>query len=178
MNYRIVKTKEFKVFGLEGLVSTIGESGYFSNEGEIWQANHQNGRYEQLVLDAGVEKPPLYDEMFINEMCRVHGLMNYKKLNDTTYGYMQCSFAASDSNTDGYTVVDIPETTWAVFSAPLVDWDVGAAMNTLNKRFYTEWLPTSDYEKADAPEFEMYGGTPDCGYIELWMPIIKKHDKE
>lgn len=174
MNYRIVKTKKFKVFGLEGLVSTIGEKGYFSNEGEIWQKNNQNGKYEQLVLDAGQEKPPLYDEMFVNEMCKVHGLMNYKKLNDTTYGYMQCSLLASDSKTEGYTVVEIPETTWAVFGAPLVNWDVGAAMTALNKSFYSEWLPTSDYEKADAPEFEMYGGTPDSGYIELWMPVVKK----
>lgn len=174
MNYRIVKTKSFKVFGLEGLVSTIGEDKYFSNEGEIWQKNHQNGKYEQLVLDAGIEKPPFFDDMFIEEMCKVHGLMNYKKINDTTYGYMQCGFIAPDSRTDGYSIAEIPETTWAVFSVQLVNWDIVSAITALNKRFYTEWVPTSNYEKADAPEFEMYGGTPERGYVELWMPIVKK----
>lgn len=177
MSYRIVKTKKFKVFGLEGIVSTVGDDKYFSNEGEIWQENHHKGKYEQLVIDAGDEKPLFYDEMFVKEMCKVHALMNYKKINDTTYAYMQCSFIAPDSKTDGYTIEEIPETTWAVFSAPLVDWNVGSAMTMLNKRFYTEWLPTSDYEKADAPEFEMYGGTPSQGYIELWMPIVRKKDK-
>lgn len=176
MNYRIVKTKSFQVFGLEGVVSTVGEEGYFKHEGEIWQVNHQNGKYEQLFQDAGDQRNDQADEMFTEEMCRIHGLMNYKKISNTTYCYMQCSFVTPESKTDGYTVVTIPETVWAVFGAPLEDWNVGAAVGELNKRFYTEWLPTSGYEKADAPEFEMYGGTPEAGYIELWMPLLKKKD--
>jgi AraC family transcriptional regulator len=174
MNYRIVKTESFKVFGIEGIVSTIGDEKYFPHEGAIWQENNRNGKYEQLFLDAGETRLSIYDTMFIHEMCRIHGLMNYKKINDTTYGYMQCSFVTPESKTDGYTIVEIPATTWAVFPSDLINWDVGSAMTTLNKRFYSEWMPTSEFEKADAPEFEMYGGTPEKGYIELWMPIVKK----
>ena len=173
MNYRIVKTEPFKVFGLEGIVSTVGDAKYFSHEGEIWQENHRNGKYEELFADAGQYRLPIYDTMFVREMCKIHGLMNYKKINDTTYGYMQCSFVTPDSKTEGYSIVKIPAATWAVFPSDLAGWDV-SVLDTLNKQFYSEWLPTSEFEKADAPEFEMYGGTPDKGYIELWMPVVKK----
>ncbi|MDF2685323.1 MAG: transcriptional regulator, AraC family [Clostridia bacterium] len=174
MNYRIVKTEPFKVFGLEGIVSTVNDSKYFPHVGAIWQENHKNGKYEQLFLDAGESKHILYETMFINSMCRIHGLMNYKKIDDTTYGYMQCSFVTPESKTEGYEIYELPQTTWVVFPMDIPDWDVGGAMNILNKRFYSEWLPISEYEKADGPEFEMYGGSPKKGYIELWMPIVKK----
>jgi AraC family transcriptional regulator len=178
MNYRIVKTKPFKVFGLEEVVSTIGEN-YFQHGGKIWRTiwdtNFINGKYEQLKIAAGEEHPSDYDTMFTGEMWQVHALMNYKKINDTTYGYMQCSFVAPDSKTEGYTVVEIPEMTWAVFPTGLMDWeDVGSAIDELFKKFYSEWLPISEYEKVDGPEFEMHSGTLEEGNIELWMPVRKK----
>lgn len=174
MNYRIVKTEAFKVFGLEGIVSTAGDADCFAHVGAMWQENHKNGKYEQLVIDAGETNPSCYENMFIKNMCRVHGLMNYKKIDDTTFGYMQCSFVTPDSKTTGYEIFEVPTTTWVVFPVDLNNWDVGEAIVKVNKMFYSEWLPTSEYEKADSPEFEMYGGTLEKGYIEFWMPIVKK----
>jgi len=175
MNYRIVKTEPFQVFGLEGIISTKGDKDCFSHAGAIWQKYQNNGMYEQLFIDAGESKPSYYDSMFVEEMCRIHGLLNYKKINDTTYGYMLYSFVTPDSNTKGYEVFEVPETTWAVFPVDVNDWDVGEAIAKVNKTFYSEWLPTSEYEKADAPELEIYGGTPEKGYLEFWMPIVKKN---
>ena len=181
MNYRIVKTKPFKVFGLEEVVSTVGEH-YFQHGGkawvDIWDANFENGKYKQLVSDAGSEKPSGYDEMFVEEMVSVHALMNYKKIDDTTYGYMQCSFVTPESNMDSYTIVEIPEMTWAVFPTGVLDWDaIGSAIDEVFRKFYSEWLPTSEYEKADGPEFEMHTQfTLEEGNIELWMPVRKKKD--
>lgn len=174
MNYRIVKTDSFQVFGLEGLISTIGEAGYYRHEGAIWQDNHQNEKYETLFQDIGDEPNREHDSMFVTDMCRIHGLMNYKKINETTYGYLQCGFVVPGSRTEGYTIFEVPATTWAVFPSELVDWNAGAALMEINRRFYSEWLPASEYEKADTPEFEMYGGTAKKGYVELWMPIVKK----
>lgn len=175
VNYRIVTAGPFTVFGIEGLISTAGEPGYYGSVGEMWAQNHQNGSYEQLAADAGKQKPFQHDELFVCPMCGIHGMMNYKKLNDTTYGYMQCCLPGPDSKIEGYTVFEVPKATWAVFPADLPDWGkIGDVIGELNRRFYTEWLPASDYEKADAPEFEMYGGTPEHGYFELWLPIVKK----
>ena len=182
MNYRIVKTEPFKVFGLEEVVSTVGER-YFQHGceiwGAIWGANFENGKHGQLTLDAGQENPPFYETMFSEEMrevlWKVHGLMNYKKIDDTTYGYMQCSFITPNSKTEGYSVVEIPATTWVVFPTGWVSWEeLGSTIDDLFKRFYSEWLPTSDYERVEGPEFEMHGGTLEKAYLELWMPIRKK----
>ena len=178
MNYRIVKTEPFKVFGLEEVVSTVGEN-YFQHGGKVWNAiwgtNFENGKYEQLKLAAGNKKPAFYNTMFVEEMWQIHALMNYKKIDDITYGYMQCSFMTPESKTDGYTVVEIPETTWAVFPTGMMKWeDLGAAIDEVFKKFYSEWLPTSEYEKTDGPEFEMHTGTLEEGNIELWMPVRKK----
>ena len=99
--------------------------------------------------------------------------MNYKKIDDTTYGYMQCSFVTPNSKVDGYTVVEIPAMTWAVFPTGVQSWEeIGSVIDDVFRKFYSEWLPTSEYEKADGPEFEMHTQfTIEEGNIELWMPV-------
>lgn len=44
----------------------------------------------------------------------------------------------------------------------------------MQKRFYSEWLPTANYERADSANFEIYGGDENYGYLELWFPVHKK----
>ena len=75
-----------------------------------------------------------------------------------------------------YTIVNIPATTWAVFPSDLDDdcSDLGETLLGLAKRFYNEWLPTSEYELADSPNFEMQGWINGHSYWEMWFPITKK----
>lgn len=63
---------------------------------------------------------------------------------------------------------------WAVFEnegclpGALVDAEMYAFM---------EWLPTSSYVHASAPELELYPPTPynnPQNYVEFWLPITKK----
>lgn len=49
MNYRIVKTEPFQLFGIEGLISTVGDETYYASAGEMWNANHQSGLYENYL---------------------------------------------------------------------------------------------------------------------------------
>jgi len=176
MTYRIVKTDAFKVFGIEGIISTSGDPNYYPHEGEFWGVVNSNpaedSQYTKLANDAGIVKHPFNDNMFNQEMCKIHGLMNYNQINETTYGYMLCSFVAPDSNTNGYKIVDIPAATWVAFNADMPDWDMCKTMGELIL-YSKEWIASSGFEKADGPEFEMYGGSPDHGYIEYWMPITK-----
>ena len=179
MNYRIVKTPPFQVFGLEGIISTIQDAKYFPHAGAIWNEfnnGQADSKYDQLFSDAGEVRPSFFDIMFTrSDICRIHGLLNYKQINTTTYGYMLWSFVTPESKTDGYQIIDIPASTWAVFpSDSNDDRDVGTIWSELYKRFYGEWLPSSEYEKANSPEFEIYGGTPPKINYELWMPIIRK----
>ncbi|MEN6312844.1 MAG: GyrI-like domain-containing protein [Clostridiaceae bacterium] len=51
-------------------------------------------------------------------------------------------------------------------------------VQALWKRIFPEWFPTSGYEHADAPEFEMYYRAGDDKYIaEVWIPVVKNNLK-
>jgi DNA gyrase inhibitor GyrI len=75
---------------------------------------------------------------------------------------------------DGMEEFVIPAATWAVFEC------VGAmpeAIQTLQKRVVTEWLPSSGYEYADAPDIELYfegDQSADDYKCEVWLPVVKK----
>ena len=51
------------------------------------------------------------------------------------------------------------------------------ALQNVWGRIYSEWLPSSGYDWAPSPDFEVYGqmeeGTRDCD-IEVWLPVQKK----
>lgn len=170
MDYRIETKEAFDIFGIETIVSLIGEEGYLSPT-ELWQKCHQNGEYERLHGNSGNSL-----DFIAQDLCKIHGVENYCKTEKNTFSYMLCSFVSESSNTDGYKVVHIPAQTYAIFPSEKFRWDddFSSVLSNLQKRFYTEWLPTANYERAEGANFEIYGGTSEYGYIELWYPIVKK----
>jgi AraC family transcriptional regulator len=125
----------------------------------------------------------MYDKLFMNsgdlpafisqDLCRIHGAANYRKTEESTFPYMLCCFLSKNSNTEGYNIAHIPAQTYVIFPSKRFKWDeIGTIRNAMEKRFYSEWLPTSNYEKVDGAEFEIYGGTAEYGYIELWYPLL------
>jgi AraC family transcriptional regulator len=180
MDYRIESKEEFQVFGYEGIFKTedngfggdiqLDNATHPNNPHELWNRNHVNGAYEKLVKDAG-DLPPFVS----SGLCKVHGVCDYKKTEPGTFAYMQCAFRGANSKTDGYTVANIPAHTWVIFPSEKFQWDrVVEVVNNLNKRFYSEWLPTAEYEQANGMNFEVYGGDADMGYVELWYAVKKK----
>ena len=167
MDYRIETKEAFQVFGIEG-VFNADHSG--RTPADLWDECHANGTYEKLAADAG-DLPT-----FVNkDLCQVHGACSYKDTGANSFPYMLCAFRSVNSRMDGYTVVDIPAHTWAIFPSGKFDWsDCGTVMENLYKRFFTEWLPTSDYEQIGSLDFELYGGDGEQGYIELWFAVRKK----
>ena len=67
--------------------------------------------------------------------------------------------------------VRIPEQKYAVFAQRDHISTIRSTWNTI----WNEWLPNSDYEVADAPDFERYGEPFDSatgmGGFEIWIPI-------
>ena len=50
----------------------------------------------------------------------------------------------------------------------------GQSMQKLERRIMTEWLPTSGYEYADAPDIEFYlNPNPQNTQYEVWIPVRK-----
>ncbi len=69
---------------------------------------------------------------------------------------------------------EIPESIWAVFESrgPFKE-----STQTIYKRFFTEWLPFSEYrytEIADVEVYPVYDEITVSGYAEIWMSIKKK----
>lgn len=170
MDYRIETKEAFQVFGIEGIFRNDGGGQYPNTPHELWNQNFSSGAYEKLAVDAG-GLPPFVGQT----MCKVHGVCDYKKTAPGTFAYMQCAFRSKTSKVDGYAVADIPAHTWVVFPSEEFGWDnIGGVIDGLYKRFYSEWLPTAEYERVADMNFEVYGGDGETGYVELWFPVKQK----
>lgn len=167
MNYRIETKEAFDVFGIETIASLSGEVGFIS-PAELWQKSQQKGEYKKL-FEASGNLPTFISK----DLCKIHGVENYRKTEGNTFPYMLFAFISENSKTDGYQIQHIPSQTYAVFPSEKFKWDgdFSTVLQNLQKRFYSEWLPTANYERVDGANFEIYGGDREHGYIELWFPI-------
>ena len=180
MDYRIETIEGFQVFGIEevfdeemGIAAIIGETKEESSlrkPSDLWEDSLENGLHEKLENSAG-DLPAFVSK----DLGKVHAVCDYRESGEGTFPYMLCAFKTSNSNTEGYKVVDIPPHTWAIFPSGKVKWDdFGEAIGNLYKRFFTEWLPTSEYEQVGSLDMEIYGGDEEYGYVEVWAAVKKR----
>ena len=68
----------------------------------------------------------------------------------------------------------VPESDWAVFSGK---GRMPEAIRDLERRIFTDWLPSSGYEYADAPDIEAYlTPNPQDSVFEVWLPVRKREE--
>ncbi len=169
MAYRIETKEAFDIFGIETIASLTGDP-KFLRPNELWQQCMKNGEYDRLLSQSG----DLPDHIS-KDLCKLHAAENYRKTEDNTFPYMLFSFVTKNCNTEGYETVHIPAQTYAIFPTERFIWEeIGRVVHAAHKRFYTEWLPTANYERADGANFEIYSGDEEYGRLELWYPIKKK----
>lgn len=169
MDYRIESKEAFQMFGIEKVFKTEGNEEFPRNPHELWDQCRSNGEYNRLMENAG-ELPPFLNE----DLCKIHGTCGYKNTGKESFPYLLCAFVGKSSKMDGYTVVDIPAQTWAIFPSGKFRWNqVVDVINSMNKRIFSEWLPTSGYRQAEGADIEVYGGDSEFGYVELWYPVSK-----
>ncbi|WP_234124905.1 AraC family transcriptional regulator [Clostridium hydrogenum] len=69
---------------------------------------------------------------------------------------------------------EIPAATWAIFQC---NGHFKESVQTIFKRFLTEWLPFSGYEYAELPDIEVYpldANGSKSGHTEVWIAIKKE----
>ena len=175
-SFRIAQLPEFEIFGMEGIVTPKGKKGSLRSGGDLWYKLHlshadgdPNSPYEKLFRDAGdipAWMPP--------EMCRIHAAGRYRDTGADSFPYMLFAFAVPGGKTEGYTAARFPAGTWAMFSGlDMQGKEPGDVIHALRGRF-AEWLPGSDYERAQDAEFEMYGWKNDNVFTDLWFPVREK----
>ncbi|MGY3777135.1 AraC family transcriptional regulator [Isobaculum melis] len=78
---------------------------------------------------------------------------------------------ASDKDAPaGLTSYKVPQMTWAIFPGE----GSPQAIQELEKKIVTDWLPTSGYEYADGADIEVYlDNNPEHAKFEVWLPVKK-----
>ena len=158
MNYKIEEKGAFRVVGAkEHMELALEES--FVRVPQFWGETIQSGMFSDIC------------KLSNQEPFGVLGISTCMNGKDFDY-YIACATdKPTPHNMHEYRV---PAATWAIFECT---GPMPTAIQELQKRIITEWLPTSGYEYADAPDIEVYpaGDTTSPGYkCEVWLPIVKK----
>lgn len=157
MEYRIVKKEEIRIVGVKALLEKNVEEN-FNTVPMLWQEVAQSGKIMEIASLMGTESKGVLG---------VSACMDY--LDKWEY------YIAIETNKEapkGLEEYTIPACTWAVFPG---EGQMPTAIQDIEKRAITEWLPTSGYEYADAPDIELYlNQDPMNSKFEVWIPIRKK----
>ncbi|WP_027626369.1 AraC family transcriptional regulator [Clostridium lundense] len=157
MRYRIEKKGPIRIVGVRvPLKEDIEEN--FQIVPKFWDTTLRSNLFEEICkLSNGSPHGIL-------------GVSTYKNPKDIYY-YIA---AATDKTVqEGMEELQIPEATWVIFES---DGRFKDSIQTIFKRFLTEWLPFSGYEYAQLPDIEVYPiSDPKLqgGYSEVWIAVKK-----
>lgn len=155
LNYRIESKESFRIVGVSAPLYGDIENNFMIVP-KMWQDAATNGTIQKL---AAMMDTPL------------KGLLGVSACNDQEDWkyFIAVSSTKKDSELEEY---NIPACTWAVFSGS----GTNKSVQELEQRIVTEWLPTSGYEYANAPDIEVYlNPDPQNAQYEVWIPVIPAH---
>lgn len=154
MNYRIEKKDAFRIIGVSAPLEKEIEKNFMVVP-NMWQDAVANGTIQKLA--AMMDGQPM-------------GLLGVSACNDEEQWkyFIAVSSTREDENFEAYAV---PASTWAIFPGE----GTNQSIQELERRIITEWLPTSGYEYANAPDIEVYiNPDPQNARYEVWIPVMKK----
>lgn len=162
MNYKIVTKEAFRIVGVkEHFDMNVEEC--MKNVPLFWQKTVQSGIIPGIL------------SLMNREPFGLLGVSTCMNGNNLNYYIAVSSDKTAPQNMAEY---EVPAGTWAIFECV---GPMPGAIQELQKRIVTEWLPTSGYEYANAPDIEVYfegdQRAPDYR-SEVWLPIIKHTDKK
>jgi AraC family transcriptional regulator len=154
MEYRIVRKSAFRVVGIK-LQTTMENGECYKNTPLFWSNLMQSGGQNDIL--ALMNQSPY----------GLLGVSNYTDEFSTSAFdyYIACS--TNQPIPDGMAEFIVPEAIWAIFSCNEIKAD---AIQKLEQRIVMEWLPTSGYEYAKAPDIEAY---LENGMADIWVPVRK-----
>jgi len=157
MEYRIVQKEAFRVVGIGAPMSRNLEES-FRLVPALWDRAAREGVPARLA--------PLMDP----GMPGILGICD-GSVEGEQFRYL-IAVATAAPLPEGLEEYRIPACTWAVFPG---EGAMPGSIQQLEQRIITEWLPTSGYEYANAPDIEVYlAPDPQNAKFEVWMPVTKK----
>ncbi|MDD3171148.1 MAG: AraC family transcriptional regulator [Bacilli bacterium] len=156
MNYRIEKREAFRIIGVSKELTKDIEKN-FVDVPKMWNKMSENGTVGKIV--SFMKNKP-------------QGLLGVCTCGDEETWKYFIAVANDKDVVEGFDEYMIPESTWAIFSGEGV---MPLAIQELQKRIVTEWLPTSGYEYTNTPDMEVYlNSDPKNSKFEVWIPVTKK----
>ncbi|MEL7608941.1 MAG: AraC family transcriptional regulator [Bacillota bacterium] len=158
MNYRIENRGAFRIVGVKAHYEMNAEENFLEIP-TFWRQTVQSGAFAKLF--------PLMNG-------KPAGILGVSAcMNGKDFDYYIA--VASDMDApEGMESFAVPACTWAIFTCV---GPMPSAIQTLQKRIVSEWLPSSGYEYANAPDIEVYfeGDQQSADYrSEVWLPIEKR----
>lgn len=156
MEYRIEQKEAFRIVGLSApLKENLEEN--FQVVPELWAKAAQEGVVPKLA--AMMDTP-------------IKGILGVSACMGKDWYYYIAAASTLPLADTGFVEYTVPACTWAVFPGT---GSMPGSIQTLEQRIVTEWLPTSGYEYADAPDVELYlTPDPQNATFEVWVPVVKK----
>ena len=157
MEYQIVQKEAFRIVGFHTTIPKDQEES-FQAVPKFWgEVGHRLGELIPLMDPANPG---------VLGVCTCH-------LEENFYFIAVASNAPVPEGMGEWTV---PAATWAVFSGT---GQQPTAIQELQRRVVTEWLPDSGYEWAQAPDVEVYLNEPGAEEqrFQVWLPIQKTNGK-
>lgn len=156
MEYRIEQKEAFRIVGLSApLKENLEEN--FQVVPQLWAKAAQEGVVPKLA--AMMDTP-------------IKGILGVSACMGKDWYYYIAAASTLPLADTGFVEYTVPACTWAVFPGT---GSMPGSIQTLEQRIVTEWLPTSGYEYADAPDVELYlTPDPQNATFEVWVPVVKK----
>lgn len=156
MNYRIEKKEAFRIVGVSQPLHNELEKN-FEIVPQMWQKVSLDGTLQKLI--------PLMDSL-------PQGVLGISICNNSEEWKYFISVSSTKSIDDTLEEYTVPAFNWAIFSG---EGQCPQAIQELEKRIVTEWLPTSGYEYDNGPDIELYlNPDPQNAKFEVWIPVLKK----
>lgn len=161
MDYRIVNQKDIRVVGISVPIEHDMEKN-FATIPAMWGKAAQEGIIDKALC-------PIMDTEFKG----ILGISVCMKNQEQWEYYI--AVASTQPVPQGLKEFIIPGGTWAVFPGT---GPMPTAIQEVEKRVVTEWLPSSSYEYADRPDIEVYlNADPVNSQFEAWVPVVRKESE-
>lgn len=156
MDYRIEEHQEFNIVGISSPMSKNIEEN-FAVVPQMWEKASKEGILPRLLpLMTGEPK----------------GVLGVSCCNEQEQWQYFIAVAGETNGDPDLSTYTIPACTWAIFPG---EEAMPQGIQELERRIVTQWLPTSGYEYANAPDIEVYiSPDPANPKYEVWLPIVKK----
>lgn len=152
LNYRVESRPAFRVLGLASPLAADLEQN-FAAVPQLWQQLAEGDTLPRLL--GLMQAPP-------------DGLLGVSACGDDEQWQYLIGVASQQPAAD-WAEYQVGAFTWAIFSG---EGACPQAIQQLERRIITEWLPTSGYEYDNGPDIELYlNPDPTDAKFEVWLPV-------